>query len=293
MSRYFTRKRLALLGGAVLFALALWRWHEDSTIAAWVQAGFSVLAIVAAIWIAEMQADRQRRLEASRDKANQVQRLEAIQAICKHAEQVLRDIATRRTDSTYIDRPQVRRVEVSQLEEARMALAGIPLHDVAPWPVAEAVLVLLRSTGDVRDAIVNAQQPTMSWTPQRGELFRVNAADAREAGESVQNALDSVRAGESSREDRIYSFAISRPDMSQLVEAAHAPANEARGEPTTVHVQFSDDTQRDIIAYFGGPQDPTVYSNLAAIYTSDPRYDVWYYSLSEFSRQGLPTPTRP
>lgn len=291
MSRWINRKRLALAAGAVLFGVALWRWHDDSAIASWVQAGFSVLAIVAAIWIAEMQGDRQRRLEAFREKAALVHRLEAIKAICKHAEQVLEDIAARRADSSYIDKPQVRRVEVSQLEDARTALAGIPLHDVAPWPVAEAVLALLRSTGDVREAIANTQQLTTSWTSQRGELFRANAALAKKAGASVQNALNSVRGDESSTTDTPSLPVVTVTDMSRLVEAAHAPGSDIRGEPTVVHVQFSDDTQRDIITYFGGPQDPNVYENLATIHSSDARYHVWYYALPDTARMGIPTPT--
>ncbi|MCP3713003.1 hypothetical protein M3I54_39980 [Paraburkholderia sp. CNPSo 3274] len=292
MRRWVNRKKLALAGGTVLFGVALWRWHDDSAIASWVQAGFSVLAIVAAIWVAEMQADRQRRLEASREKATHVHRLEAIKAICKHAEQVLEEIAARRADSSYVDKPQVRRVEASQLEDARTALASIPLHDVAPWPVAEAVLALLRSTGDVREAIVNTQQLTASWTPLRGELFRVNAAAAKKAGASVQNVLNSVRGDESSPVDPLSSFVPPLPDMSSLVEAAHAPASDLRGNPATVHVQFSDGTQRDIISYFGGPQDPNVHPNLATITSSDPRYHVWYYALPDTARQGLPTPAK-
>lgn len=292
MCGWVTKKRLALIGGLILFAIALWQWHADAAIATWVQAAFSVLAIVAAIWVAEMQADRQRLLEASRERAGQVKRLEAIQAICKHAAQLLHDVSARRADKGYIDKPQVRRVEVSQLEDARIALASIPLHDVAPWQVAEAVLTLLRSTGDVREAITNTPSLTSSWTTQRGELFRVNAGLANKACASIRDALRSVGVREAQPAGTTSVSESPVPDMAPLVDAVYAPDSGVSGEPTLVHVQFSDDTQRDIVSYFGGPQDPKVYANLATIHSSDARYHVWYYAQPEMMRQALPVPTR-
>ncbi len=292
MSGHVAQKLLALLGGTVLFGVALWHWHADSAIAAWMQAGFSVLAIIAAIWIAEVQANRERRLEVSRYRADQIQRLEAIQAICKHAEQILEQIAARRTDPTYIDKPKVRQIELSQLADVRTALMGIPLHDVSPWSVAEAVLSLLRTTGDVRETVMNSPQLTTSWTPQRGELFSVNAAAAKMAGASVRDALNSIRTDEPRHGAPDAPIPDPVPDMYQLVEAVHAPTDNAYGEPTTVHVQFSDETHRDIVSYFGGPQDPNFYPNIAAISSSDPRYHVWYYAQHEGFKQELPIPAR-
>lgn len=288
MSRWVTRKTLALAGGTCLFALALWRWHADSAIASWVQAGFSVLAIVAAIWVAEMQVDRQRLLELSRAQATQVNRLEAILAICRHAAYVLVQVAERRADRHYIDKPQMRRIEVSQLEDARTALANIPLHSVAPWSVAEAVLALLRCTGDVREAINNSPLLTSSWTAERSALFEVNSKLAQVACTAVQNALNSVASTSTMPEIAIRP----PPDTASLVEAANAPSEDATGESTVVHVQFSDSTYRDIISYFGGPQDPNVHPNLATIHSSDARYSVWYYALPESARLGLPKPTQ-
>lgn len=39
-----------------------------------------------------------------------------------------------------------------------------------------------------------------------------------------------------------------------------------------MYVQFSDSTQGTIIAWFGSPQDPDVYSNQGEVESDDPRY---------------------
>jgi hypothetical protein len=153
------------------------------------------------------------------------------------------------------------------------------------------VLALLRSTGDAREAIINAPQLTASWTCQRDELFRVNAALALRACTSVQNALRFVSPDEPAANETATMSAGSFPDLAPLLEAAHALDLAVDSKPIAVHVQFSDATQRDIVSYFGSPQDPNVYPNLATIQSSDARYHVWYNALPESARVGLPVPT--
>jgi hypothetical protein len=51
----------------------------------------------------------------------------------------------------------------------------------------------------------------------------------------------------------------------------------------TVNVQFADSSETTIITYFGGPQDPDVFTNLGTVSTSDPRYKAFYDSLPDAS----------
>lgn len=59
---------------------------------------------------------------------------------------------------------------------------------------------------------------------------------------------------------------------------------------TTINVQFSDSTEAVIITYFGGPQDPKVYSNLGTVENSDPRWKTFFDSFPPWIQVGMPTP---
>jgi hypothetical protein len=58
-----------------------------------------------------------------------------------------------------------------------------------------------------------------------------------------------------------------------------------------LYVQFSDDTMQVITSLFSGPQDPAEYPNQDVIASTDPRYVAYYYSMPEWFRPYLPSPT--
>jgi hypothetical protein len=60
---------------------------------------------------------------------------------------------------------------------------------------------------------------------------------------------------------------------------------------TMVNVQFSDDTQATIVAYFASPQDSDFYQNMGAVETSDPRWKTYYDFQSDYLQQYLPRPS--
>jgi hypothetical protein len=60
---------------------------------------------------------------------------------------------------------------------------------------------------------------------------------------------------------------------------------------TSINVQFSDATDATIIAYFGCPQNATVYPNQRTVTTSDARWATFYDALPASAQQGLPAPT--
>lgn len=59
---------------------------------------------------------------------------------------------------------------------------------------------------------------------------------------------------------------------------------------STINVQFADDSEQLVIAYFSSPQDPEIWPNQGQIDTSDARWESYYDSLPEGMRAGLPAP---
>ena len=58
----------------------------------------------------------------------------------------------------------------------------------------------------------------------------------------------------------------------------------------TLYVQFTDETETKIIAYFVAPQDPVIWPNNGTVEQSDQRWHDYYYSQPEWAQAYLPTP---
>ncbi|WP_175725176.1 hypothetical protein [Burkholderia ambifaria] len=61
---------------------------------------------------------------------------------------------------------------------------------------------------------------------------------------------------------------------------------------TTLNVEFSDETESRIVAYFAAQQDPDVYENLGTVDTSDERWSIFYNAAGGVI-SGLPAPEQP
>lgn len=59
---------------------------------------------------------------------------------------------------------------------------------------------------------------------------------------------------------------------------------------TDIHVQFSDETEAEIISYFGSPQDPAVWPNQGTIVAEDARWHKYYEAIPPTARILLPEP---
>ena len=57
-----------------------------------------------------------------------------------------------------------------------------------------------------------------------------------------------------------------------------------------VHVQFSDEKQTSVIAYFAGPQDISIYPNQGEIESTDNRYLSFYNAQLQSEQQSMPSP---
>jgi len=57
-----------------------------------------------------------------------------------------------------------------------------------------------------------------------------------------------------------------------------------------INVQFSDASEKSIVAYFADQQDESLYPNQGQIDSSDARYATFFNSLPAFAQGGMPTP---
>lgn len=58
-----------------------------------------------------------------------------------------------------------------------------------------------------------------------------------------------------------------------------------------LNVQFSDDTEKQIVSWFASPQDPTVYPHQGEVTTGDARWHAYYDAQPPMIQALLPTPT--
>ncbi|WP_233432828.1 hypothetical protein [Rahnella victoriana] len=60
---------------------------------------------------------------------------------------------------------------------------------------------------------------------------------------------------------------------------------------TLLYVQFSDEKEEVIIAYFAGPQPVEYWPNQGTVDISDPRWSTYFYEQAPFLQTMLPKPT--
>ncbi|MFP1728043.1 hypothetical protein ACLEDY_05375 [Lonsdalea quercina] len=59
---------------------------------------------------------------------------------------------------------------------------------------------------------------------------------------------------------------------------------------TTIYVQFSDDSESEIVSLFGNPQDEKYWPHQGTVDSSDARYKTYYENMPEIARENWPVP---
>ncbi|MFP1871898.1 hypothetical protein ACLEDV_08020 [Lonsdalea quercina] len=59
---------------------------------------------------------------------------------------------------------------------------------------------------------------------------------------------------------------------------------------TTIYVQFSDDSESEIVSLFGNPQDEKYWPHQGTVDISDARYKAYYEKMPEIARENWPVP---
>lgn len=57
-----------------------------------------------------------------------------------------------------------------------------------------------------------------------------------------------------------------------------------------MNVQFSDETNAVIVAYFASPQDPDVFLNMGTVEASDVLWHTYYDQLPAYMQRAFPAP---
>ncbi len=60
---------------------------------------------------------------------------------------------------------------------------------------------------------------------------------------------------------------------------------------TELNVQYSDETEMEIVAVFGSSQDPGIYPNQGVVSTTDARWHQYFDSIPSAAQRALPTPS--
>lgn len=120
-----------LFGGLALAIYPGWdsvgRWLVSDSVAAWVQAVGSIVAIIAATGIAVYQVDHARRLEEDRRKASEIQRLSVVTALMARSYGLAKDVVTAfREPSDY----HFSVIDAALMRDTVETLRAIPLFEI-------------------------------------------------------------------------------------------------------------------------------------------------------------------
>lgn len=133
------------IGHSRMADLLIWIESHPGT-AAWVQAVFSVLAIIGAIWIADRQHAAARRHERERQGNADVRRLEIITAVITHALVTASDLKSAWAQG---DPQTISHFDAKRLLDFKMVLEEIPPYEIPSEVVILYIRPLARVIGDV------------------------------------------------------------------------------------------------------------------------------------------------
>lgn len=60
----------------------------------------------------------------------------------------------------------------------------------------------------------------------------------------------------------------------------------------SIYVQYADSTEKEIIGYFGSPQDVVVFPNQGIVDASDARWATFYATIPSFEQTNFPAPEK-
>ena len=151
---------------------------------AWIQAIGSILAIVAAAWIAKQQNVHARKLEEYKQAKADKQKLEVIMALMARSHRLAIDVCKAYESNEQEDIDQISPPLMADTHHALMAL---PVFDIPEWQLSLDVLMISRALASLREQFLALQDSTSE------EEFRSNLKDLKElASEIKQISGDSV-----------------------------------------------------------------------------------------------------
>lgn len=123
-------------------------YFVDSSAPAWIQAVGSILAIVAAAWIAQRQTANARKLEDYKQAKSEKQKLEVIMALMARSHGLALDICKAYQTQEQSDIDQI---SPPLMEDTHQALMALPVFDIPEWQLSLDVLMVSRALVSLKD----------------------------------------------------------------------------------------------------------------------------------------------
>ncbi|KRA42927.1 hypothetical protein [Pseudoxanthomonas sp. Root630] len=144
---------------------------------AWIQAIGSILAIIAAAWIAKQQNMHSRKLEEYKQAKADKQKLEVIMALMARSHRLAIDVCKAYESNEQEDIDQISPPLMADTHHALMAL---PVFDIPEWQLSLDVLMISRALASLREQFLALQDSASE------EEFRSNLKDLNELASEIK-----------------------------------------------------------------------------------------------------------
>ncbi|RDK01611.1 hypothetical protein [Paraburkholderia lacunae] len=190
MDNWSSKKRWTIF--AAIFVGAFLIFHNSEKIAAWVQAGGSIAAVLIALEIASRQHRETLLMEERRRVWAQKALLTSALAISREAVRLLDSLPNEKDDETHAQGKVNQSIDLASIEDVHAALDKIPVDQFHDGATIVAVFEVKRSLRGVQHDYTAVQ--TQIWASNPG--WRGNAAEigkrqtvAREAVAKIEQAI--------------------------------------------------------------------------------------------------------
>jgi hypothetical protein len=144
---------------------------------AWIQAIGSILAIVAAAWIAKQQNVHARKLEEYKQAKVDKQKLEVIMALMARSHRLAIDVCKAYESN---DQEDIDQISPPLMADTHHALMALPVFDIPEWQLSLDVLMISRALASLREQVLALQDSTSE------EEFRNNLKDLNELATEIK-----------------------------------------------------------------------------------------------------------
>lgn len=164
---------------------------EDSA-PAWIQAVGSILAIVAAAWIAKQQSVHARKLEDYKQAKADKQKLEVVMALMARSHRLAIDVCKAYESN---DQEDIDQISPPLMVDTHHALVALPVFDIPEWQLSLDVLMISRALASLREQFLALQDST-SEEEFRSSLHELNelASEIKQiSGDAIAIAKKEIR----------------------------------------------------------------------------------------------------
>ena len=145
---------IALAAACILYTHGCRLDLSKDSVPAWIQAIGSIVAIVAATWIAKQQSVQARRLEEHKQAKAEKQKLEVIMALMARSHRLAIDVCNAYESNAQEDIDQI---APSLMADTHHALMALPVFEIPQWQLSLDVLMISRALASLREQFLALQ----------------------------------------------------------------------------------------------------------------------------------------